>query len=646
MYKNKLLLVISFLIALNLSNAQTKRYTEYFLTAGLDFNLNMHNSDFQKLSGIPNCCTSFESTMGLGYTFFVGFDYLLDKNFLSGLKYSAQLSLSDLSANYSQNEFIGNDLLENTYRPITVEHILEANLNYLNIGQAVVVNPLADIPLGVKLGFDVGFPISKTFSQSEKLVEPADVYFTGGKKYRNEYSGDIPLAQSFYFALKAGLNYSVYKADAFEIVPHIEYAYSFSNVTTAQDWSVNVLRVGVAVHYNIPKKDLPKPINPPTIKPEILEIKAEKGDLLVNNFEVSYNNEKLLPNSQINFYNYYVKSVNTNPIPTIFFYKDSESINHIPFKIENDDLSEKLADYLKNNTNAKIEFVSYSTDETEQFQNLRIEQLAKILNINNYKKSYSKISKKQVSKVEMSDEFRKIEVFIDNNKYFVDAEEKLIDAKLIYPQSMEFIPNNKFNFVIDIKNDNDLSEYKVELNSAGKIQNLIDGSNLKRGNNKISKEFAPDLPNIDQFSILYNFSDMENQSKSDKIQIKINKIDTIIETKTNRNIEANGKNISQFIVGYFDFDNDKLSYINTNSIDFIKSEISKGKKIELIAMTDNFGLEEYNIKLAEKRANAVIKLLAIHKEDANLNLKNGGIYDNGNPYFRILNRSVIVRIID
>ena len=319
MFRKILLFAIIILIAFGIVEAQTKRYTNYFLNAGLDANLNMHNADFQKLSGIPNCCTNFESAFGIATNFFVGMEYLLDKNFMNGLKYSANLSFSNFSATFSENEFIGNDLLEDTYRQITVEHNLAASLAYLNIGQAVVVNPLENIPLGVKLGFDVGFPISKTFEQSEKLLEPNDVYFTGGKKVRNEYSGDIPLIQNFYFALKAGVRYSVYKADAFEIIPQLEYAHSFSNVTTAQDWSVNVLRLGVGVHYNIPKQDLAKPINPPTYKMEIPEIKAEKGILAVNKFSVLHNNKEINPENPIEINNYFIKNINSNPIPTVFF---------------------------------------------------------------------------------------------------------------------------------------------------------------------------------------------------------------------------------------------------------------------------------------------------------------------------------------
>ncbi len=646
---NKKILLLLIVISFTSLFSQNKRYTDYYITAGADINLNFHIADFIKLSGIPNCCNGFENTIGLGYNLFVGMDYMLDKNFLYGLKYSAQISLSDLSGDYKTNEFIGNDLLEDGYRPITVEHNLKTDLMYMNIGQAFVLNPLENIPLGVKLGFDVGFPIATDYEQYEKLIEPEDVFFQGGGKERNKFSGKIPLAESYYFAIKAGLRYSIFKSNSYEIVPQIEYAYSFSNVTSAQDWAVDVLRAGIAVHYNIPKKDLPKPIDPPSAKPIEPVLDFNKGILAVSE-PIFYNQDtevnKLLP---IVVYNPKVKETKIEAIPLTFFYNSSlENDNFSPLANPQFDLIEKLNEYIQQNSTDKIELVSYSPDESDEIQNNRIEFLKSKLKTENIDSRIAKISKKQINRTEIEDEYRKIDVLINNEKFAVFTGTKEIPTTFDnINNSANVLFNDKtteFQYKINLKNDNAISEYKIALDETP-IMNLPNVSTLKRGVNELSGSFSVYFNEVKPINFHISIADAEGQKYNSTFPLNFIRKDTIVAEKVNFVQSTNtDDSFQQFTIGYFDFDKISFAYIDSKAIENIKAYISQGSNIEIIAMTDNFGSEEYNIKLAEKRAATTLKLIGIASENAKVTLKNGGIYNNDNPYNRIMNRAVIVRL--
>ncbi len=103
----------------------------------------------------------------------------------------------------------------------------------------------------------------------------------------------------------------------------------------------------------------------------------------------------------------------------------------------------------------------------------------------------------------------------------------------------------------------------------------------------------------------------------------------------------------------FDFDSDTISGGNQEIVDGIISRIKElpDARTEIVGHTDNIGKESYNIKLSERRALAVYKLLtAAYGEDPSDRIRHRGVgpnealYDNATPEARAFNRTVTITL--
>lgn len=103
----------------------------------------------------------------------------------------------------------------------------------------------------------------------------------------------------------------------------------------------------------------------------------------------------------------------------------------------------------------------------------------------------------------------------------------------------------------------------------------------------------------------------------------------------------------------FDFDSDAISGGNQEIVNGIISRIKElpDARTEIVGHTDNIGKESYNIKLSERRALAVYKLLtAAYGEDTVDRLRHRGVgpseplYGNVTPEARAFNRTVTITL--
>jgi len=103
----------------------------------------------------------------------------------------------------------------------------------------------------------------------------------------------------------------------------------------------------------------------------------------------------------------------------------------------------------------------------------------------------------------------------------------------------------------------------------------------------------------------------------------------------------------------FDFDSDAISVGNEEIVTRIVSRIKELPQatVEIVGHTDNIGKEDYNIKLSERRALAVYRLLAATiGEEAAGRIRHRGVgpyeplYNNATPEARAFNRTVTITL--
>ena len=94
------------------------------------------------------------------------------------------------------------------------------------------------------------------------------------------------------------------------------------------------------------------------------------------------------------------------------------------------------------------------------------------------------------------------------------------------------------------------------------------------------------------------------------------------------------------LLGYCDFDDDEFSTTNPNGVRRVKEALAAGKRITLIASSDELGDTEYNDALMERRARAAMRLLQARAADVTIVRQPSTAEANTTPMQRIANRSV------
>jgi outer membrane protein OmpA-like peptidoglycan-associated protein len=103
----------------------------------------------------------------------------------------------------------------------------------------------------------------------------------------------------------------------------------------------------------------------------------------------------------------------------------------------------------------------------------------------------------------------------------------------------------------------------------------------------------------------------------------------------------------------FDFDKDTIDAQNREIVNRIVDRIKTlpTASVEIVGHTDNIGKEAYNLKLSERRALAVYKLLtAAYGENAGERIRHSGVgpnmplFDNNSPEGRSFNRTVTITL--
>lgn len=173
---------------------------------------------------------------------------------------------------------------------------------------------------------------------------------------------------------------------------------------------------------------------------------------------------------------------------------------------------------------------------------------------------------------------------------------------------------------------------------------------------------------VQEPKILFGSGDLESLATGGDITVKMEMIDRMgqnlalaaepvkvnfIQT-SQRLAKKEGMRVQEkYALILFDFNKDTIGADNKGIINMIADRIKAlpGSTVEIIGHTDNIGKKDYNIKLSERRALAVYKLLtAACGEAANGRIQHSGVgpdaplYDNLSPETRAFNRTVTVTL--
>jgi outer membrane protein OmpA-like peptidoglycan-associated protein len=131
--------------------------------------------------------------------------------------------------------------------------------------------------------------------------------------------------------------------------------------------------------------------------------------------------------------------------------------------------------------------------------------------------------------------------------------------------------------------------------------------------------------------------------------VKINFIQTSQRLAQKLNLRVQEK----YALILFDFDKESIDSRNQKIVDGIVARIKTlpQAKVTIVGYTDNIGTEKYNLKLSERRALAVYKLLSAgFGETLGDRIRYSGVgpntplFDNRSPEARAFNRTVTITL--
>ncbi len=652
--------------------------------AYVSFNINSHVPKFKEVDSnlYKTCCPDyFSSKAQLGYDFSAGVLYELP--LISNLSLGARLGYSGFSALLSVDEtfpysFDGNE------KTGTIQHTFDAKLGMIQLQPTLNYQVISR--LSVSLGGYVGYLISNTFAQQEKLVVSDAYTFNNGKLTRNEKSGDIPQANKIQAGASFGLSYEIpiNKTGTRFIVPEVSYSLGLTSISKNVEWKVNQIRAGFAIKFspnatidtmNYEDWEKQKTWDSAYIVQRLAYALDDSlrnlaaADIVKARIDSIVSVDSKGSTKQIAQFNVdkYQFSNLSQLLNYIFFEEGKSEIPSRYKRIKAQDISsfneESIAtkDYLEiyhyildiigkrmlTNIGSKITLVGCNSDEGNEKGNLNLSQ-KRAEAVKEYLITVWKIPEKYVTiesrnlpeKFTQSidqkglSENRRVEIVCDNPKilapiFVKDQDYMLVDKAVVrtYVSYYAKNPIKQWNSTIQGSNCDGTDK---------KIEELADDNNKKI---KIPSYVEWDLQNDQQILpgkncdlaftfFLRDMNEQENQA--------IKGIPVIVDYKTNLTI-------SKFHL-LMPFNETTISDNNKKIIEIVKESITnKTLEVNVKGYTDMIGLPKVNKDLAEKRANSVGNVLEYKKT----NVFGEGIsnlYENTTPEGRFYNRCVIVEI--
>lgn len=243
-----------------------------------------HVADFQKLPNIPNCCKGFHNGTGNGLSAGVFIEIPLPFALFAGMR----ATFIGLNGWLKEKEYTWVRLQDDTLLGV-FEHNLRVQYSTFGFDPNLRWNFL--FGASIIIGARIAFPIEKKFQQWESLVEPSDrgIFVDTQTRRRNDYSGDIPEAESVQTDFNLGLEYTfpLNKTGSLLLAPNVTYRLGLTNVVSSLNWKINSFQLQLALRYRplkIPKLLEEKPIEEFEKKYVIDTIIVENENIRANRF--------------------------------------------------------------------------------------------------------------------------------------------------------------------------------------------------------------------------------------------------------------------------------------------------------------------------------------------------------------------------
>lgn len=642
--KQRIVLLITFCVLCISAKSQedTLKLKPIALVGGAGMNFSFHSADFTALPGIINCCSGYTGGFGLNPTFLLGAEFFPEgRLFNMPYRYGIRVGYSGANGDLTTEEFSFNKIEGNNVEQVISRHTLTTKLPLLVIEPSLVLFPIENNSLGIVIGISGGLFMSKTFEQSQEIIQPSNIlWLETGSSVKGSASGDIPQAGSLFIAPLIGVRYDIPLNEQWTLVPSITALPQVTPFVSSLNWSAIHTRALVEIQYRLaepqPEKIAPPPPPPPPPAPKRLELaitlKKANGDIVKDGDKIHFT----IATTKTKY--------SHDAAPILFFKKTSAEIAPVvPLSETSSEESAQssvligLVSLLKTDADSKVELKGISAaDESPELAKQRAENVANYLFEQGIDRTQVRISSSPQSgtireiREELLDEDRSVRIFVNGS---------LKTIPVVYEKSDKKSDPIQFSFepiiVAEATPYQAFGKLDFEMRT---VQKLDENTRSITVNPNDLFAGAPTKTKLD-----YALADGEDRRTAAGLGftfIPDNK-ETLIENRFGSGIKTD-----ELILGYFNFDGTEFSAVNEEAVQSVKDALKTGKKVELYPKTDNFGTGEYNLELAKARIKSALKILNTKEESIVIRLDN--VQQNYDPsaVSRILHRTVIAKIIE
>lgn len=625
--------------------------------------LNFHQADFNKLPGIPNCCTGFDNGQGSGPAFGVVMQYQLDLQVFFEGRVGYQSHSGEL--NVSEPTYIE---VNGQVTPATLEHKLDASLSLFMLEPSIKFMILED--LGLQIGLGAGLRIGSTFEQTETMIEPSGTkLYKNGLRTWNVYSGSIPDANPLVFAAQGGLSYTLPLNGERSLMlrPEVFYQLGFTPVVKDLDWGVSQARAGFSILFNPVEFEErkqqpvallnPPPPPPPPKKPNLsVDLKAVGLDNNGREVPLRIRVEEFL-NTQL------------RPLLNYIFFDENEAVllskyRRLSEKERQRFDVDKLFNYetldlyydmlnivgrrMQDHPKAKLFLTGCNDGTTSEKNNLEISKKRAETVRDYFLHTWGLDSTRvEITWRNMPEKFSNpstMDGITENRRVEITSDEYKVLEPILTTDTMRtvYVPNVRF--LPDIQAEAGVNKWQLDVQNVGVPLKDYTGAatvpaNLDWQLQKLHKNVLKSLS-----SIRYELTADDNAGQTGASAPDSIPVDQFTIAKK-RELGMADTLYSRFNLILFDFARWDLGEANQRIANFVKSRLLPNDIITVTGYADRIGRPEYNQMLSENRAKST--KTAIERPTATVRGVGSGqlLFDNDIPEGRFYCRTVEIYVI-
>lgn len=632
---------------------------------GLYFNygMNLYSADFVKLPGTYSCCSKFKSGTGTGLSFGALYDYPINNDLWLNLRIGFNQLDGEMSA-ADTSTIISNGISQK----IDFEHRLNSKIGLLNL-DAMLSYRLID-NLFVSAGAKLGVLISKTYTQIDKITNPATAIFDDtGLPYRNYSDGEITEAAPFQAFLTAGLSYELplNKKEFLFIVPEFSYSLALTNLVNGISWKSSLLKGGISIKYQEPPPppppppapiappfpELPQPIAPPLLS---MTIDAQQIDSLNNvNKDIALKIEDFISYNMRPMLNYIFFDNNSARIPERYFLKTKEQAAEFDENsLQNMDVLPTyyyvlniLGKRLQDAPKAKITLTGTNSGEGDELNNLTLSN-DRAIAVRNYLVDVWDIASDRITVKAQnlpSEPSNSLEPGgnEENRRVEITSNEPDITEPVITTDTIRKISTSTVQFLTNYKADVGIKSWELNIEQNGIVLKSFSGSSaIPEKLDWIIDEKDSSCPTRGG-DVTYRLTITDKLGQAIISEPKSIKIDQLsIDKKRIEGIAD--KEFEFYSLILFDYGKSKLGVEHKKTANLVKKRVTNESKVSISGFTDSMGREEINKRISSERANEFAKRLKIKNAIIIGKGESELLYDNNLPEGRFYCRTVKITI--